>query len=133
MNDYPLTPSKKTKTFAAFFFAFHYGMFHIVYASFLLFLFTRSLHTGDVFSILLGGFIFFINHLFSYIQNKDIDEKSPQNLGKVFIAPYARILPMHFILIIGATISEATLIIFLILKTLVDLIFHSFKHRPITR
>lgn len=44
-------------------------------------------------------------------------------------APYARIIPMHLIIIFGAIMSsQIKLILFLGLKTLVDLISHTLKH-----
>lgn len=113
----------------AFFFAFHYGFFHFIYAIFLSNFFQSSpgLNFQD---LLLGSAIFFSNHLFSFIQNRVQDEKSKLNIGTLIFTPYIRIIPMHLILILGIILgNQSKLIFFLILKTLADLATHIIKHK----
>ena len=74
INNQPALLSSKTKFFTAFFFAFHYGFFHFIYAIFL-FQFFSSGPPLDLNYLFLGGLIFFLNHFFSYLHNKIIDEK----------------------------------------------------------
>lgn len=109
--------------FHAFFFAFHYGFFHFIYAIFLASIVAKA--PENFLSILIGSSIFFLNHLYSFIQN----EKVKQNIGKLMFSPYARIIPMHLIIIFGAILGQSMLIIFLILKTITDLLTHILKHR----
>lgn len=115
------------KNFTAFFFAFHYGFFHFIYAIFLASVAAKA--PENFMFILTGSSIFFLNHLFSFIHNKEDDEKSKPNIGKLMFSPYARIIPMHLIIIFGALLGDQIkLIIFLALKTIADLAMHIFKH-----
>ncbi|MBI2601066.1 hypothetical protein HYW42_03870 [Candidatus Daviesbacteria bacterium] len=127
INNQPVSPTTQTKTFTAFFFAFHYGFFHFIYAIFLFNFFIKQ--PLDFPYLFLGGFIFFINHLFSYHHNRILDQAKKQNIGQLMFSPYARIIPMHLIIVFGAILGQSSLIIFLLLKTLVDIVMHSIKHK----
>lgn len=130
INNQPVLPTEKTKTSTAFFFAFHYGFFHFIYAIFLASVVAKT--PENFLSILIGSSVFFVNHFFSFIHNKINDQKFKQNIGALMFAPYARIIPMHLIIIIGALLTnQALLILFLILKTAVDLLTHVLKHRQL--
>ncbi len=127
INNKSVLPTSNTKTFTAFFFAGHYGFFHFIYAIFLFnFFTTKPLDFGYLF---IGGLIFFLNHFFSFYKNRIVDEQKTQNIGTLMFSPYIRIVPMHLIIIFGAILGQSTLIIFLLLKTLVDLIMHTIKHK----
>ena len=127
INNQLALPTHQTKVFTAFFFTFHYGFFHFIYAIFL-FQFFSSGPPLDLNYLFLGGLIFFLNHFFSYRHNKIIDEQKTQNIGQMMFAPYARIVPMHLIITLGAFIGQSTLLIFLLLKTTVDIVMHTTKH-----
>lgn len=147
INNQPALPTSTTKLYTAFFFVFHYGFFHFIYAIFL-FNFFKSTRPFDFTYLFLGGLVFFINHAFSYFHNEQvlsfgnedkplsfgnriIDQQKTQNIGQLMFSPYARIIPMHLIIIFGALLGQSSLIIFLILKTLVDLLMHIFKHNKL--
>ena len=127
INNQPASPTTQTKIFTAFFFAFHYGFFHFIYAIFLSNFFTNL--PFDFTYLLTGGLIFFLNHLFSFYQDKVIDQQKVQNIGQIMLFPYTRIIPMHLIIIFGALLGPPTLIIFLLFKTLVDILMHTIKHQ----
>lgn len=127
INNQPALPTSKTKIFTAFFFLFHYGFFHFIYAIFLASVVVKV--PKNFFSILVGSLIFFINHFYSFIHNKIIDEKLQQNIGKLMFTPYIRIVPMHLIIVFGAILGQNMLIVFLILKTITDIIMHVVKHK----
>lgn len=127
INSHPALPTAQTKAFTAFFFVFHYGFFHFIYAIFLFNFFTdKSLDSAY---IIIGGLIFFLNHTFSYFHHKIIDEQKLQNIGQLMFFPYVRIIPMHLIIIFGAILGKSALIVFLILKTITDLALHTIKHK----
>jgi hypothetical protein len=125
-------PTTKTKVSTAFFFAFHYGFFHFVYMIFLLsFTLTDAISFGrlvSVGSIVFAACIFFVNHMFSYFYNRKHDTKK-QNIGSIMFFPYARIIPMHLTIIFGMFLGPASIVLFLILKTVADLIMHVVEHR----
>lgn len=126
------------KKFIAFFFAFHYGFFHLVYFIFIL-AFTFSF---DGFSN--NGVWFFFNPLFLFsliiiLINKTFSEMYNggdyvKSFGQTMIAPYSRIIPMHLTLVFGVFAIVLfgnhvfMLILFLILKTSLDISGHKSKH-----
>ena len=135
--------TQKTKMSVAFFFILHYGFFHLVYFGFLVEFLANGRDfsfTMDVFSILIMGFIFFLNHLFSFWYNKkEFEEKKP-NIGKIMLFPYSRIIPMHLTIIFsgifivsgsinGFELFSISVLFFLILKTIADLTMHIIEHR----
>lgn len=130
INNQSVSPTFQTKVFTVFFFVFHYGFFHFIYAIFLFNFFTNQ--PLDFTYLFIGGLIFLLNHAFSFYQNKKIDEQKIQNIGTLMFSPYARIIPMHLIIVFGAILGQSTLVIFLILKTLVDLLMHSVKHKTLS-
>ena len=133
--------NKATKTRVAIFFAFHYGIFHLAYVFFLL-----SFQENDPNSalasqgiyFLIGIVMFFINHLISFRHNRE-ELKSGLNIGTVMFRPYLRIVPMHFIIVFfGFVLSNNSmdgfkyaliLFIFLVLKTVADILMHISEHR----
>jgi len=124
VNGSPVEPTYGTKIFYALFFAFHYSFFHFVYA-----MVFKSLSETliDLNSVLLASGIFFLNHMFSYFYNKEKDSPK-ENLGRIMMFPYTRIIPMHLTLIFGSFLGRGMLILFLLLKTLADLIMHVKEH-----
>lgn len=127
INNRPAPPTLKTKVFTAFFFMFHYGFFHFIYAIFLFSLFTNQPFNFRY--LILGSFIFFLNHTFSFYHNRVVDQQRVQNIGSLLFAPYARIIPMHLVIVFGAILGQSTLVVFLLLKTLADLLMHTIKHK----
>ena len=125
------------KIFSSIFFIFHYGMFHAGYLFFLYFLSDGRISI----SIFFNNFYFssmilllFINHMFSFVYNKYILKEKQKDIGTIFFQPYARIIPMHLTIILGGffllmDIPQITLVIFLILKTAVDVMMHIKVHK----
>src|SRR3989344_2042680 len=118
---------KGANVFVAFFFAFHYGFFHIVYAFFL-----GSLPFGisaNFSYVAFAALLFFITHLFSFLYYMKRPKKR-QNIGMMMFVPYKRIVPMHLTIIAGGLLAAGTvlLVIFFLLKTAVDVAMHSIEH-----
>lgn len=130
INNQSALPTPQTKIFTALFFAFHYGLFHFIYAVFL-FNFFNFGQPLDLNYLSLGGLIFFLNHFFSYLHNKMTDKEKMQNIGQLMFSPYVRIVPMHLIVVFGAFMGQSALLTFLFLKTAVDILMHAVKHRAI--
>ncbi len=131
INGQPAPENFATKKFTTLFFLAHFGFFHFVYAAFLLSGFVTSApeHQAgfDVQTILVTTSIFFFNHLFSYVYNKAHDSER-QHIGLMMIYPYARIIPMHLIIVLVPLFSSS-LLFFLILKTAADCAMHVVEHR----
>jgi hypothetical protein len=114
------------------FFLLHYGMFHLVYA---IFLFTFN-SSDDLFSgslrvswIAFSGLVFALHHVMTLIIERrqlSQDARQTPDFMQVMKRPYRRILPMHFIIILGPFIAawfgDATVFaVFMVLKTLADI------------
>jgi hypothetical protein len=123
------------KWYIAIFFAVHYGGFHLAYLAFIV----GNTEIGLVgfLSALLGIGIFLVDHVYSYFRNKKNDQEkmAKQNLGIVMFWPYARIVPMHLGIVFGFFFiqNSAGLILFLILKTIADVIMHVVEHAHFRR
>jgi FtsH-binding integral membrane protein len=140
INGRPAQPTQETKNHVARFFLLHYGGFHLAYFVFLL-AFSRTgwldsagengFSSADVKYVILAAVVFLGNHVFSYFYNRPRDTGRP-NIGTVMFYPYARILPMHLTIILGAFLGGG-LLLFLLLKTLADLIMHVVEHRVLLR
>jgi hypothetical protein len=130
INDHPVEPTPATRWQVVLFFLLHYGIFHAVYAGFILSA-GGAPYWPDV---LLSGGAFFANHLFSYFANRNRPRKSLPNIGSMMFFPYIRIVPMHAFIVLGAFAAGpgGGLVFFLILKTLADGVMHAIEHRSET-
>ena len=123
-------PTAETKKHVALFFAAHYGAFHAVYFAFIV-----SNNSGEI-SLSSIGIIacvvaFILNHQYSYRFNKERDSQRVPNIGTIMFFPYARIVPMHLLIGLAASLgseSVIALLIFLLLKTGADVIMHVVEH-----
>ena len=127
INDQSVEPTESTKRWVVRFFLFHFNFFHLAYFVFL------AGRPGEVVwtYVFVGAGAFFLNHLFSYRLNEGNDSTQVPNIGTMMFFPYARIIPMHLIIIFGSFLSFTTfnLVLFLSLKTVADLIMHVVEHK----
>jgi hypothetical protein len=134
--------NKVLRAGGALFFSFHYGMFHLVYAIFLVVLnkpdlkilvngSVKYLHlSGSVNTslVLLCGVAFALHHAISFVAERSYYKQNPESLQKAVMtmaAPYARIIPMHIIIILGPVVAVYTnnnnvFIVFMVLKGVAD-------------
>jgi len=123
-------PTPETRKSVALLFALHYGIFHAVYLGFIL---GRESGAIGLSSIGIAACIvaFVFNHRYSYKYNKERDSQRVPNIGTIMFFPYVRILPMHITIGIAALQtggSPIALFIFLVLKTVADIIMHMIEH-----
>lgn len=134
INGEPVAPTAKTKHLTAFAFVVSYGIFHVIYLVFLLFLFSRDLATvwAGAISILAGVGSLFLNHLFSFFYHRSLQERS--NIGRFAVFPFVRVIPMHLTILFAGVVSflggdiQASLIVFLVAKTAADVTMHVIEH-----
>jgi hypothetical protein len=140
INGKPVAPTEGAKIQTAAFFALHYGLFHLVYFVFLVaFTFIRFWEVpssgtaiGSAYFILASVALFFANHLYSYLHNRESERGQMQNIGSVMFSPYARIIPMQLTLMLGIfLVDQVALLLFLTLKTVADVITHVAEHARI--
>jgi hypothetical protein len=131
VNDRPVLPTPETRRSTANFFALHYGFFHAVYVVFLVALAPPRAQDLPWFAVALVSFV--LGHERSFREHVARDLAGRPNIGTLMFLPYARIVPMHLIIIggvlwVGAASSRA-LALFVALKTGADLLMHSVEHR----
>ncbi len=136
MNGKPVAPVARSKRFVAGFFALHYGFFHLVYFVFVVEAMGDNPTPGGLWALTAGVAVFAVNHAFSYLENREMDRNGSPNLGTMLFLPYARIVPMHLTIIIGASLgggSRLALVFFLSLKTVADALMHVVEHRALRK
>jgi len=130
-------PATMNKIGTAFFFLVHYGGFHLGYFTFLIanpFFVTGSSASFFDFTVLIVVIVFFVNHLYSFLYNRKKDANKEQNINKIMMFPYVRIIPMHLTIVFGSYLvmmgsPHLTLLLFLLLKTFADVTMHIIEHR----
>ncbi|MEO8710989.1 MAG: DUF6498-containing protein [Parafilimonas sp.] len=104
------------------FFLFHYGAFHLVYAFFLVTL--VDIKKLDFRFIELSFFIILFGCIVNFVQNKIRNRTEDVNIGAMFFLPYARVIPMHLMILLPKFFNISGAAIFLVLKTLADVIMY---------
>ena len=130
LNREPCTPTRATKIKTVVFFVFHYGLFVTVHAGFLASGTGVSVRFGPVVT---AGAMFFASQLIAFLQSRKQDDRLRPNIGKLLMFPYARIVPIHITVLAAKGLEEfgitteglATLLPFLCLKTVVDVVMHA--------
>ena len=127
------------KILVAGFFLFHYGLFHLCY--YVLFFYGGEF--GPVEYFLGAGWItcaiFFLCHLFSFLFYRKGEKRGGEYMAMAILLPYNRIVPMHLTMIIGGMIASffqlygvvtelPILVVFLLLKTYMDVRMHIVLH-----
>jgi hypothetical protein len=157
INDQEVDATPATARKTGNFFAIHYGFFHFSYAVFLL-AFTAMggesgvvpmtiENTGEVVEVPMGvvggwdalwiaalAFSFWQSHRGSHREHVDADLRGNPNIGTLMLLPYARIIPMHLTIILGAFLGGAgSILLFGSLKTAADVVMHKVEHRMLQR
>jgi hypothetical protein len=114
------------KRTAAWFFLFHYGIPHLIFLVFLIYLWQLT-PSMSALSLALCILAFLGAHGFSYWENRRKTADIKPNLWLLMFQPYARVIPMWLTLTVGINFARdysLTLIIFLVLKTIADVVMH---------
>ena len=124
----PIPPTEGSKVSTAYFFATHYGFFHLVYLVFILNRVDLGMVLEDTLPFL--G-LALLNHSYSYLVNHESDAGVKKNLGAAMFEPYVRIIPMHFTILLASGLSSNafTLVIFQALKAISEVLTHMIEHR----
>lgn len=114
---------RSLKDATAFFFLAHYGFFHLVYCVFLLTMTKLSLFDWPFFKYYMA--VFFISMLVNFISHKIQKRSLGDDLGKMMLLPYLRIVPMHLCILIPAFVGITRLTVFLVLKVAADVFMYA--------
>ncbi len=115
------------------FFIVHYGTFHLIYAIFMLVDYRHAVQQ-TVLMIALGAFA--IETLLSFNQRRNANISGNANTAAAMFLPYLRVIPMHLTIILPKLLGVETSSLFILLKTLADiigwLIYHAIYHKKDT-
>lgn len=127
-NGRPVPEDERGKRSTAWFFAFHYGFFHLGYLVFLAS--SKGGGIGSAAGLALCALVFALNHGYSLKHNIQRDARGKPNLGTLMFLPYMRIFPMHLLIILGASVAAtpAHFALFVCLKILADVTMHTVEH-----
>lgn len=135
MNDRPVPETPESLRRTANFFTLHYGFFHFGYFLALLKI-SPPLGAWDAIGFIAAAASFITSHGVSFRQNIEADTRGRPNLGVLMFLPYARIVPMHAMILFGAGYvddSRTAVLMFLALKTGADVLMHHIEHRILQR
>lgn len=146
INGRRVTDPEQARRFFRWFFVAHYGLFHLVYAVFLLVMTARAAHDGTESAAggphwplyLLLGAAFWWAHRLSHREHVARDTHRPRSASLLMLMPYLRILPMHITIIAmaeqhGGRHDVGIVLLFMGLKTVADLGAHLIEHRLLRR
>lgn len=124
INGKPAKEEPATRGKVALFFLLHFGTFHFVYFGFLFA--QHNMSSLPWFSITLCIFVFAVQQAVSVRDDIREDEGRKPNIGTLMFLPYARIVPMHLMIILGGWFAGSLLavLIFLLLKVAADLVMY---------
>lgn len=129
----PVEPMPIFRFGYAAFFALHYGFFHLAYFSFI----ASKGGIGPLGPYVGCGLAFLASHAFSLRRNLARDAAGCPSIGILAFMPYARILPMHLVIISGVAASGATgtsgVLVFGALKTAADMLMHAVEHHVMAK
>jgi len=131
---YPGQPATfNTKYQAATYFIFSYGLLHFVFFVFLKDIWV-VLPSMSAFILIISILLFLATHGFSYWEDRrEILHRKP-DIWILMFYPFARIFPMWITLTLGIQYAKGsllTLILFLLLKTLGDVIMHVVEYTKV--
>lgn len=118
VNSEPVNPNQGQGCLALFF-LLHFGGFHVGYLIFIA-IKVGFRHINLTF-FLVSLALLFVNQIFTFIRHKKMAEENKLNTSFLFFAPYLRVVPMHLMFLIPAFFGVSPGIVFLILKTVMDL------------
>lgn len=138
INDQPATETPQTRRSTVTFFVLHYGFFHFGYLAFLLVGWRAAggaLAPIDLLALAVVGLSFVWSHWKSHREHVQADLAGRPNIGKLMFLPYLRVIPMHLVILFGASRGggAVTVLLFVSLKTLADLVMHRIEHRQLQR
>ncbi|MBS1642695.1 MAG: hypothetical protein JST94_01455 [Bacteroidetes bacterium] len=105
------------------FFLVHYGIFHLVYLVFILIDVVKIDQLNWRF-LKAAVIIIIASTAINFIQDKIKTQKQGANYNTMFMMPYARIVPMHLMILLPKFFNISAPYLFLILKTLADVLMY---------
>lgn len=133
----------RTQWYTAAIFTVHYGIFLFVYMLFVATLVSSAnqsapggpklLTREDWIYLGVTAAVFIALHTQTFFQHRAADRLGCPNIGTLMFLPYARIVPMQMMIIIGTLLGRAGLavVLFGALKTAADVLMHVVQQRSL--
>ena len=120
-----------SKGCSGLFFMVHYGGFHFVYLFFL----PTIIHIKNVnwHFALLAFYLLLTSCIITFIQDKWRNRTEAININAMFFMPYVRVIPMHLVILAPKFLNISAPLLFLVLKTLADLVTYSVYKKAVFR
>ena len=109
------------------FFGLHYGAFHLIYLFFLAGI--VDIHKMDYNFIKTTCYVLIGNAIINFVHDKMRNREEPVNIGVMFFMPYARVVPMHLMILLPEFFAINRSITFLLLKTGADVVMFMVQRR----
>lgn len=119
-------PTMKRDGCLPWFFAFHYGTFHLVY---LIFLVMRKDGPVDFGLLKITAAIILLSELMDFIRKWNPVHSQPTDTGVLMVLPYLRVVPMHLVILGAAFWAMSHVTIFLVVKTIADIVMYVVTNR----
>lgn len=120
-NGKPLENTAAAKGRMAIAFLVHYGIFHMVY---LIFIIVDTPGSIDYHFLKIGMGIICLNVAIDFVHKKIQQRHIETDVGKTFVTPYVRIVPMHIMLMLPGFFGTKKVTIFIVLKIVMDILMH---------
>ena len=111
------------------FFGVHYGAFHFVYIFFLAGI--VDMHKVDYNFIKTTCYVLLANAVINFVHDKMRNKEDAVNMGVMFFMPYARIIPMHLMILLPSFFAINRSITFLLLKMIADVVMFLVQRKAI--
>lgn len=112
--------AKKKDGCMPLFFAMHYGGFHFVYLFFLVSIINFS--KVDYAFVKTTILVLIANAVINFMHDKMRNKEDAVNPGVMFLMPYARVVPMHLMILLPEFFPLSRSITFLLLKMIADVV-----------
>ncbi len=115
-------PAKRSNFSLARGFLVPYIILHLIYLVFIASMKSKDVFRLDLYSYFLLAFL--LGQIISFIQHKINQRKTHNDDGGMYALPYLRVFPMHITIVIGAFLHAGNMLVFLILKSITDVIMY---------
>ena len=94
----------------------------------------EPLDSRDLPGVIASGIVFGLAHVYSYWKNAATDYAGRKpDIGWMMFQPLLRVLPMHFVILIGRNAAPVALPVFMLFKSFVDIVLHVIEHHVVMR
>ena len=120
----PAKNARSEKIFAALIFLLLFALVHAVYLGVMTFFGGANAHFGA--GLMLCALVFAIDQAYALGRNIRLDRGGIANMSLMMYLPYMRVVPMQAVILLGVQLAGGTavMLLFIALKTVIDVLMH---------